>query len=128
VTAAGVMDIAAFRARSLERRLGGVVVDVVDAVDKGDCVLEAVAVFCKGFDFCASPSGMLTLGASVLFCGGICTPSDASPPDIDVSGTPAFRGGGTCDWRSCGLYAVAVPSARRICGCEVICAGKRSMH
>jgi len=121
------MDIAAFRARSFGRRLGGVV-DVVGTAVEGGCVLAVVGVFCKGFDFCASPSGMLTLGASVLFCCADSSPSGRTPPDIDVSGTPVFRGGGTCEWRSCGLYAVAVPRARRIGGREATCEGNRKMH
>jgi hypothetical protein len=59
---------------------------------------------------------MLTFGcsdgvAATCSCGGSCGVfalfASAAPPAIDVSGTPAFRGGG-CGYSDDGWYAVAV--------------------
>lgn len=100
--------MAAFRGRSL-------LFFGFDGTGSDGAVVEAAAFACVGIDFCASPS--LRLAAPCKSCDDIfscdCAPDRStpeSPPAIDVSGIPAFRGGGISGSSVCGLYAVAVCS------------------
>ena len=95
--AVSVRDIAAFRALSL---VGLAFCGVGE--DKGDSEIVSLAT---GLLFWASLSGMLVLSGSfrvttvepvslLLRLGGLMSLNLGSPPAIDVSGIPEFRGGG----------------------------------
>ena len=117
--------MAALRGLNLLLRAGLGDVDglVSDAMLPFAALLSA-CVFNAGCEVCACPS-LCEAGACVVrvdfdqgdglpdkFASRNRVSAAVSPDVIDVSGTPAFRGGGSC-WNVCGLSAAAVASSRR---------------
>ena len=108
--------MAAFRGRSL-LRLG---LDVVDGEVDSEAADDVLVV--TGLLFWASFSVILILVVSCdgilgdasycpVSCGGLVSFTSGTPPAIEVSGMPEFRGGAGGGSRACGRYAAIVCSS-----------------